>query len=75
MKKPLFALVLIVILCASCTGPDSKNRNIEILDIVWESTNSMYFDSRFDKVNWQEEFDHYKLIFKVCKSSAQFVII
>ncbi|NOY36277.1 MAG: hypothetical protein GXO83_01730 [Chlorobi bacterium] len=60
MKKILFLLSLLTTLMAACNGQNRKTQNLGILNLVWNTINTEYFDSTFNGLNWQAEYDHYK---------------
>lgn len=69
MKKAILILTVFINLLYSCKGQNNETQNMEILDIVWETINTQYFDSTFNGLNWQEEYDYYKPIIKSCKEN------
>lgn len=69
MKKSILnILVLINILC-SCKAQNRETKNIEVLNTVWETINTEYFDATFNGLNWQKEYEYYKPIIGACKSN------
>ncbi len=68
-QKIILTTVLIIGLMYTCKGQNIENQNIEILDIVWETINTEYFDATFNGLNWQAEYDYYKPIIKSCKEN------
>ncbi len=68
MNKNVFLCFILFFVIISCRGQSSKDKNIKILNTVWETINTQYFDSTFSGLNWQEEYENYKPIIASCKS-------
>ena len=72
-NKIMNKLIVISLLCSffltSCDGQSNKETNIEILNTVWETMNTKYFDTTFSGLDWQKEYDYYKPIIASCKSN------
>ena len=68
MKKQLLINFLLLFFLISCKGQKQKDRNIETLNLVWETMNTKYFDSTFNGLNWQDEYNHYKPIIEKCET-------
>jgi carboxyl-terminal processing protease len=69
MNKSTVISIFFLILLASCNGQSTKNKNIAILNTVWETMNTQYFDSTFGGLDWQKEYEFYKPIIEKCKSN------
>ncbi len=69
MKKIALTIAAAMIILVSCEGQDNKNQNIEILNTVWETINTQYFDSTFNGLDWQAEYDFYKPIIASCMTN------
>lgn len=69
MGKTTMMGVVILTLFTSCKGQIKKNQNVEILNTVWETMNTQYFDSTFNGLNWQEQYKYYKPIIESCKTN------
>lgn len=69
MKKVILTIATIICFLCSCKGQNNEIQNIEILDLVWETINTEYFDGTFNGLNWQAEYDYYKPIIKSCKEN------
>ena len=69
MKKAILTGFLISILIACCNGQSKTNQNLEILNTVWETMNTEYFDYTFGGLDWQKEYEYYKPIIKACESN------
>jgi len=52
----------------SCNGQSKKDQNLEVLNIVWETMNTHYFDSTFGGKSWQKEYEYYKPIIASCEA-------
>ena len=68
MIKHILISFLTITFLTSCNGQIQKERNIETLNIVWETTNTQYFDGTFNGLNWQGEYDHYRPIIEKCET-------
>ncbi len=40
--------MVITNLISSCKGQNNENQNVKILNIIWETMNTEYFDSTFN---------------------------
>jgi len=69
MKKAISTSFFIAILFIPCKGQSNTNQNLEILNTVWETINTEYFDSTFGGLDWQKEYEYYKPIIEACKSN------
>lgn len=56
-------------LLSTCNGQTNNAQNVEILDTIWETINTQYFDSTFNGLNWEAEYEYYKPIIKSCESN------
>ncbi len=68
MKKITLTIVVIT-LFSFCKGQTNESQNVEILNTVWETMNTQYFDSTFNGLNWQAEYDYYKPIIEKCETN------
>ncbi len=69
MNNTILIVVFITTLLTSCIGQQKEDQNVEILNTVWETMNTQYFDSTFSGLNWQEQYDYYKPIIESCKTN------
>jgi hypothetical protein len=69
MKKTALIFMFIINLISSCKGQNNENENVEILNIIWETMNTEYFDSTFNGFDWQKEYEHYKPIIESCETN------
>jgi len=69
VNKLVLMILIITMLFSSCEGQTNKSRNVEILNTVWETMNTQYFDSTFNGLNWKSEYDYYKPIIEKCKTN------
>lgn len=69
MGKITLIIVVALTLLTSSKGQIKKNQNVEILSTVWETMNNQYFDSTFNGLNWQEQYEYYKPIIESCKTN------
>ncbi len=68
IKKIILTIAVTITLMGIGRSQEKQNQNAEILNIVWETMNTQYFDSTFNGLNWQKEYDHYKPIITSCKT-------
>ncbi len=69
MKKIILTLAVSIGLISSCESQYNETQNMEILEIVWGTINTRYFDATFNALNWEAEYDYYKPIVKSCKEN------
>ncbi|NOZ48234.1 MAG: hypothetical protein GXO79_15875 [Chlorobi bacterium] len=69
MKKHTLAIFAVISLFFSCRGQNKENSNIEILNKVWNTINVEYFDSSFNGLNWQAEYNYYKPVIEACNNT------
>lgn len=69
MKKITLMIIVLLTLLTSCKGQIKENQNVEILNTVWETMNTQYFDSTFSGLNWQEQYEYYKPIIEAAKTN------
>jgi len=69
MNNTILIVVFITTLLTSCIGQQKEDQNVGILNTVWETMNTQYFDSTFSGLNWQEQYDYYKPIIESCKTN------
>ena len=69
MKRIVLTIIVATTLLASSNGQENMSQNVEILNTIWETMNTQYFDSTFNGLNWQAEYDYYKPIVESCESS------
>ena len=68
MKKQILVNIILFLFLISCKGQKQKDRNIETLNLVWETMNTKYFDSTFNGLNWQDEYNNYKPKIAKCET-------
>ncbi len=67
MKKTALIIMVISNLMTSCKEQNNENQNVEILDVIWGTMNTEYFDSTFGGLDWQKEYENYKPIIEACE--------
>ncbi len=67
--KTILILIVYIGLLYSCKGQNNGTQNMEILDIIWGTINTQYFDASFNGLDWEAEYDYYKPIIKSCKEN------
>jgi len=68
MKNQILISLLFFFFFTFGNGQTRKDRNIETLNIVWETMNTQYFDSTFNGLNWQDQYNYYKPIIAKCET-------
>ena len=69
MKKSILIILALINILGSCKAQNRETKNIEVLNTVWETINTEYFDATFNGLNWQKEYEYYKPIIGACKSN------
>lgn len=69
MNKKVLLIFAAVAIISSCTAQENRTYNLEILNTVYETMNTKYFDSSFGGLDWQKEYEHYKPIILACESN------
>jgi carboxyl-terminal processing protease len=64
----IFTIIFTVLFSFSHGQETSVNYNIRILNTVWNTMNEDYFDTTFNGLDWQKEYDYYKPIVESCKT-------
>ncbi|NOY49528.1 MAG: hypothetical protein GXO88_03040 [Chlorobi bacterium] len=61
--------IIFPVLFSFCQGQEtSGDYNIRILNTVWNTMNEDYFDTTFNGLDWEKEYDYYKPLVESCKT-------
>ncbi len=53
-------IVAVTIVVAAARGESTEHRNVELLDTVWETINTQYFDPTFGGLDWRQQYEKYR---------------
>jgi C-terminal processing protease CtpA/Prc/DNA-binding LytR/AlgR family response regulator len=68
MKVSIFIFAVLSTLSLTCNKANQENDKIDILDFVWSSINTKFYDSNFNNVNWRNEYQIIKPIVSACRN-------
>ena len=65
----IVALAVGSLALSDCWGQTKREKNVEILNTIWETMNSQYFESTFGGLDWRREYERYLPIVEACQTN------